>query len=168
LNDAAMKIRDAAPEDAPAACEVMRRSIAQLCSADHHDDPAILGRWLGNKTPEIFRSWIRPDNALLVAVDDGQILAVGCVNDTGEITLNYVSPDARFSGVSSVVLEALELRAMQWGHQQCTLTSTETARRFYLARGYSEDGPADGKFGMTSGYPMSKRLRVADLPRTDK
>jgi GNAT superfamily N-acetyltransferase len=162
-----MKIRDAVPEDAPA-CEVMWRSIAQLCSADHHDYPAILGRWLGNKTPEIFRSWIRPDNALLVAVDDGQILAAGCVNGTGEITLNYVSPDARFSGVSSVVLEALELRAMQWGHQRCTLTSTETARRFYLARGYSEDGPADGKFGMTSGYPMSKRLGVADLPRTDK
>lgn len=163
-----MKIRDAGLEDAPAACDVMQRSIAELCSADHHNDPAILGRWLANKTPEIFRSWIRPDNALLVAVDDGQILAVGCVNGTGEITLNYVSPDARFRGVSSALLEVLERRAMERGHQRCSLTSTETARRFYLARGYAEDGPADGKFGMTSGYPMSKRLRAADLPRTDK
>src|ERR1700733_14128188 len=70
LNDAAMKIRDAVPEDAPAACQVMRRSIAELCAADHHDDPAILQRWLSNKTPEVFRSWIKPENALLVAVDD--------------------------------------------------------------------------------------------------
>ena len=162
-----MKIRDAAPEDAPAACEVMRRSIAQLCSADHHNEPVVLGRWLGNKTPEIFRSWIRPDNALLVAVEDSQILAVGCVNDTGEITLNYVSPDARFRGVSSALLEVLERRAMERGHQKCTLTSTETARRFYLARGYSEDGPADHKFGTTSGYPMSKQL-TEDLPRPEK
>jgi GNAT superfamily N-acetyltransferase len=159
LNDAAMKIRDAVPEDAPAACEVMRRSIAELCSADHHNDPAILGRWLNNKTPEIFRSWIRPSNALLVATEDSHILAVGCVNETGEIILNYVSPDARFRGVSSALLEALELRAMARGHQKCTLKSTETARRFYLARGYSEGGSADGKFGTTSGYPMLKSLK---------
>ena len=129
-----MIIRDATPEDALTACEVMRRSIAELCSADHHHDPAVLRHWLGNKTPEIFPSWIRPDNALLVAVDDSHILAVGCVNITGDITLNYVSPAARFRGVSSVLLEALERRAMQWDHQRCTLTSTETARRFYLAR----------------------------------
>jgi hypothetical protein len=51
-----MHIRDAVPEDAAAACEVMRRSISELCSADHHDDPVILGRWLANKTPEIVAS----------------------------------------------------------------------------------------------------------------
>jgi hypothetical protein len=28
--------------------------------------PLILERWLSNKTAEIFRSWIRPDNSLLV------------------------------------------------------------------------------------------------------
>jgi hypothetical protein len=52
-----MRIRDAVPEDAVAACEVMRRSIAELYVADHHNDPAILERWL-DKTPEIFKSWI--------------------------------------------------------------------------------------------------------------
>jgi hypothetical protein len=98
-------------------------------------------------------------NALLVAVDDSHILAVGCVNETGEIILNYVSQDARFRSVSSALLEALELRAMARGHLKCTLKSTETARHFYLARGYCEDGPADRKFGMTSGYPMSKPLK---------
>ena len=153
-----MKIRHAVPEDGPAACDVMRRSITQLCVADHRNDPAVLGRWLANKTPEIFRSWIRPDNALLVAVEDDSILAVGCVTNSGEITLNYVSPDARFRGVSTALLRALEARAIEQGNERCTLKSTETARRFYLARGFAEDGPAGGKFGMSSGYPMSKRL----------
>jgi len=32
----------------------MRRSIAELCVADHRNDEAILSRWLGNKTPEVF------------------------------------------------------------------------------------------------------------------
>jgi GNAT superfamily N-acetyltransferase len=103
---------------------------------------------------------------LLVATEDSDILGVGCVNDTGKITLNYVSPDARFRGVSSALLEALERRAMARGYRRCTLKSTETARHFYLSRGYSEDGPADGKFGMTSGYPMSKPLK--GLPRPEK
>ena len=157
-----MKIRDAAPEDAAAACLVMRRSIAELCAADHGNDPAVLDRWLSNKTPEIFRSWIKPGNTLLVAVDSDCILAVGSVTDAGEITLNYVSPDARFRGVSDALLAALEDRARRRGNPRCTLSSTETARRFYLARGYSKDGPADGKFGTTSAYPMSKRLVVHD------
>jgi GNAT superfamily N-acetyltransferase len=155
-----MNIRNAASEDAPAACETMRRSIAELCVADHRNDPAILGRWLSNKTPETFKSWIRPGNSLLVAAENDNMLAVGNVTDTGEITLNYVSPDARFRGVSTALLGALEQRAMERGNKRCTLTSTETARRFYLARGYSEDGPADGKFGTASGYRMSKHLAV--------
>lgn len=121
VNDVAMKIRDAVPEDGAAACQTMRRSIAELCAADHRNDPVILERWLSNKTPEIFKSWIRPDNTLLVAVDDDRILAVGCVTDSGEITLNYVSPDARFRGVSNALLGALEARAVERGNKLCTL-----------------------------------------------
>jgi len=153
-----MKIRDAVPEDASAACEVMRRSIAELCVADHGNDPAVLQQWLRNKTPEIFCSWIRPGNSLRVVVENGEIMAVGCITDTGEITLNYVSPDVRFRGASSALLTNLESRAKEQGNEICTLESTETARRFYLARGYTERGPAGGKFGTTSGYPMFKRI----------
>jgi len=154
-----MEIRDAVPADAVAACEVLRRSISELCVADHHDDPLILARWLSNKTPEIIASWIaQPGNSVLVAVEDSAILAVGSVTDGGEITLNYVSPDARFRGVSRALLGALEARAMQRGNTRCNLVSTETAHRLYLSAGYREDGPPQGKFGTTGSYPMSKQL----------
>jgi GNAT superfamily N-acetyltransferase len=156
-----MIIRDAVSEDASAASQTMRRSIAELCAADHHNDPAILRRWLSNKTPEIFKTWIKSDNSLLVAVENNNILAVGCVTNTGEITLNYVSPDARFRGVSSALLTALEHRARERDNETCKLESTETARRFYLARGYSENGPTRTKFGTAGGYPMTKRLGIA-------
>jgi GNAT superfamily N-acetyltransferase len=156
--DGGMEIRDAVAGDAPAACQVMRRSITELCVADHNNDPAILARWLANKRPEIFKTWIKPTNALLVAVEGDAVLAVGCVTDVGEINVNYVSPDARFRGVSRAMLGALEERAVRWGHKACRLHSTETARRFYLAHGYVEEGPAAGKFGAASAYPMSKRL----------
>src|SRR5690348_8580871 len=115
-----MKIRDAVPEDAPAACEVIRRSIIELCAADHHNDPAILA------------SWIRqPGNSVLLAVEGNAVLAVGSATDEGEITLNYVSPEARFRGVSRAMIAALETRAGERGNERCLLVSTETARRFY-------------------------------------
>jgi GNAT superfamily N-acetyltransferase len=153
-----MEIRDAIPEDAPAACEVLRRSISELCGADHRNDPVILGRWLANKTPETVASWVRkPGNSVLVAVESDTILAVGCVTDAGEITLNYVSPDARFRGISRALLVALETRAQERGNKRCILLSTETAHRFYETAGYVVDGPPEGKFGTTSSYPMSKQ-----------
>jgi GNAT superfamily N-acetyltransferase len=158
-----MEIRDAVAEDAPAACQVLRWSITQLCAADHRNDPKILARWLRNKTPEIVASWIaQAGNSLLVAVEDGSILAVGLVTDEGKITLNYLSPDARFRGISRALLGALEVRAIERGNARCTLTSSETAHRFYLSAGYSEDGPPVRQFG-TLSYPMSKRLAVQNL-----
>jgi GNAT superfamily N-acetyltransferase len=154
-----MEIRDAVPADADAACEVLRRSITELCVADHRNDPAILVRWLANKTPEIVASWIaQPGNSVLVAVEGSGILAVGSVTDKGEITLNYVWPDARFRGISRALLAALETRARECGNARCVLLSTETARGFYHRAGYREDGPPQGKFGSTGSYPMSKPL----------
>ena len=87
------------------------------------------------------------------------------MTDGGEILLNYVSPDARFRGASDAVLAAMEARAADRGATRCTLTSTETARRFYRARGYEETGAPERKFGMDSGYPMAKLLPApAALP----
>ena len=58
-----MQIRDVVVADAPAACDALRRSIAELCGADHKGDPAILERWLANKTPGIVASWMtQPGN----------------------------------------------------------------------------------------------------------
>ena len=156
-----MLIRDATAADAPAACTVLIDSITQLCTADHHDNPDILQRWLANKTPENVASWaVAPGRSLLVAIADGAICAVGGVTHEGEITVNYVAPSARFRGVSSAMLAALEQRAIEQGATCCTLLSTETAHRFYLARGYTDQGPPVGKFGTAASYPMSKPLRA--------
>lgn len=154
-----VSIREAVADDSPAACQVLRRSITELCGADHGNDPEILRRWLANKTPVIVASWITsPDNSVLVAVEGHTIRAVGSVTDAGEITLCYVSPNARFRGVSRALLGAPESRAAERGNARCTLHSTLTARRFYRAAGYGEDGPPDGKFGARGGLPMSKQL----------
>jgi GNAT superfamily N-acetyltransferase len=157
-----MIIRDATATDAASACEAIRASITGLCFADHHQNPEILGRWLASKTPENVAAWAAAAAAsLLITVERDAVLAVGGVKDDGEITLNYVAPKARFRGVSSALLNALEVRAVERGAREFTLLSTETAHRFYLSRGYRDTAPSLGKFGMAVSYPMIKLLGSA-------
>lgn len=143
-----MEIRAAREGDAEAVCAVLRRSIVELCVPDHGGDAAMLGGWLANKTPENIRRWaVMPGGCLLVAEADGAVLGVGAANAAGEITLNYVSPDARFRGVSKAMLSALESWLRASGQVRATLTSTRTAHRFYLSAGYRDAGTPVGGAG---------------------
>jgi GNAT superfamily N-acetyltransferase len=158
IGAAKMETRDAAPEDAAAACHVLRESISRLCIADHGNDPVILNAWLANKTPEMVAAWATEKaNSLLLAVEGDAVLAVGSVTNAGEITLNDVAPEARFRGISRALLTALEARAVERGNSRCTLTSTETAHRFYQSAGCVDES-APTKFGTAGGYPMSKKI----------
>ncbi len=160
---APVQIREARLEDAAAACDVLRRSITELCAADHNNNPASIAGWLANKTPENVAAWISdPGNGVYVAINDARIDGIAAMNRTGRISLNYVSPDARFKGVSKALLAALERKARDVGLAQCTLESTRTALRFYRAAGYREQQgnatqtclPADAE----SCLPMVKNL----------
>ncbi|MGJ4888690.1 GNAT family N-acetyltransferase [Bradyrhizobium sp. HKCCYLRH3099] len=154
-----MMIRDATPDDAAAICAVLRASIIDLCAADHRGNPDILARWLANKTPETVAGWADGQGrSLLVAVEEGAILGAGGLAHPNEITLNYVSPQARFRGVSSALVAELERRAIAHGAHDIALLSTETAHRFYLARGYVDVGVPVGKFGTAASYSMRKTL----------
>lgn len=133
-------VRDATPADADDACAAVRRSISELCVADHGDDAAALAAWLANKTPENFAAWAeRPGLTLLVAICDDAVAGVAAMTASGRVTLNYVSPERRFRGVSKALMAALEARARACGLAETTLESSQTARRFYRALGYAPD-----------------------------
>jgi GNAT superfamily N-acetyltransferase len=152
-----MEIRRATADDAEAPCLVLRRSITELCAADHRGDAGTLAAWLANKTPESVQRWTGSQH-LFVAAERGEILGVAALAPTGEITLNYVSPDARFRGVSKALVARLEDEAGVLGLATITLSSTATARRFYAGCGYAEAGPPVPGFGITRGFPMAKRV----------
>jgi GNAT superfamily N-acetyltransferase len=155
----AMQIRPAKVEDAAEACEVLRRSITELCQIDHQDDPGTLGAWLSNKTIDNVRSWIAdPNTYVVIATEGAAIIGVGAVTSSGEIILNYVLPAARFRGVSKAILRWLEAKALELGNARCVLKSTETARRFYLSSGYVQQGSPTGSFARITCYPMVKQL----------
>lgn len=136
----AIKIRHASGADAEEAISVLRHSITELCLADHRNDPAALGDWLGNKTESAWLNWIaREDAAVLVAERDGRLLGVGMVAFSGEVLLNYVHPAARFTGVSKAMLAEMEATLRAQGVQYSRLESTVTALPFYQHFGYRAD-----------------------------
>jgi GNAT superfamily N-acetyltransferase len=159
-----MKVRRATVEDASEACAVMRRSIAELCHADHGGDEVFLGRWLSNKTVENVQSWI-PRTQFFVAEEAGQILGVAAMDNSGRVNLNYVSPDARFRGVSKALMAALEDSARALGLNECRLETSKTALRFYRSIGYADEGQTR-VFHLTgtTATVLTKKLRPADNP----
>lgn len=128
---------------------VLQASIRELCQDDHQNDPERLAEWADSKTPATIRSWLDGPGELWVIEDEGRIAAVGglgAVEGTeGLITLNYVSPDFRFRGLSSALLDHLEARLWALGARIARLEGTKTAMPFYLARGWQADDAPCGE-----------------------
>jgi GNAT superfamily N-acetyltransferase len=161
------RIRKANPQDADAACKVLRRSIEECCIEDHRGDEVILSSWLANKTPEFIRTWFNPPAYAVVAEQDGVIVGVALLGGSGVITLNYLLPEARFQGMGKAMLEALEEEADRRGLKELELSSTATAHPFYLRNGYVDTGKRSSMFGLSSPI-MMKPLEAGSVPQSSK
>ena len=158
-----MRVREATAADTEQVVTLLRRSIIELCTVDHQNDEAVLTDWLANKSPDGFSTWLRNDDLIkLVATSASTIAGFGMASAKGEVMLNYVSPDFRFRGVSSVILENLESTLRSLGLNEATLSSTETAHSIYLARGWADCGPPQEEDGMRN-FPMAKNLSDRSL-----
>jgi ribosomal protein S18 acetylase RimI-like enzyme len=159
-------IRKATVGDAAQACAVIRRSIIELCRLDYASDDALLARWLANKTDENVARSIAQSRHFLVADEDGTILGAASMSDAGKVLLNYVSPEARFRGVSKALMQALEEHAVAAGIAVCSLDSTQTALRFYQSLGYERTGVGDiHPVTRAPALALSKQLRPPGAPR---
>jgi GNAT superfamily N-acetyltransferase len=152
-------IRRADAEDAPGACETVRRSIAELCVEDHGGDPTTIAAWLANKTVRSVESWIAsPTNIAVVAATTVDIVGFALMSTAGRLAFLYVSPEARFQGVSKALMTFLEREASRLGIRHIRLESSATARQFYADRGFASSGGPSLAFGRVISYPMSKTL----------
>jgi len=132
-----LKIRCGADDDAEQAIDVIRRSIIELCESDHRNDSAEIAEWVRNKTEESWRKWVNSSlGVVLVAERGGQLVGVSMMDVEGSILLNYVHPDARYTGVSKGLMMTMETYAKNRGIGRCTIQSTKTALAFYERCGY--------------------------------
>jgi GNAT superfamily N-acetyltransferase len=153
------RVREARVEDAGAAVELVRASIEQLCIADHRNDPDTLARWLANKTPQSFRTWLaNPENYCVVATEGKELLGVGLLRRDGELVLFYLRPGTQRRGIGTSIYRVLEQQASNWGLRTLHLGSTLMAQSFYRAQGFRPTGPAQSVFGTLLAYPHEKTL----------
>ena len=154
-----MDIRAARLEDAEPAIDLVRRSIVELCREDHEGDALTLEGWLANKSVKNMRAWIgTPGSNVFIAERDGAMAGVGAFTGAGDVILLYVAPALRFSGVSTRLLARLEERARDIGLPRLRLTSSLTARRFFLARGYMEEEDEGDIFASDENCELTKEL----------
>ena len=154
-----MEIRQARVEDAEAALALVRRSIVELCREDHFGDRLTLEGWLANKSLKNMTAWIGMiDCTVVVAERDGALAGVAAFTGAGEVILLYVAPESRFTGVSKALLAECEERARKMRLPMLRLTSSVTARRFFLDRGYEMEEAEGDLFEPGEGSDMKKRL----------
>ncbi len=151
-------MRPAQTGDIAQMSRVLIASITALCAADHHNDPVKLAAWTRNKSAEGVAAMLaNPEMLTLVAEREGSVVAVGAVTRQGGVALNYVAPEARFTGISKALLVRLEAELVGLGFAEGHLEATATARRFYEKAGWVANGPqATGRH--VNGFPMRKRL----------
>lgn len=151
------EIRLAGPEDASDACRVLRRSIAECCTLDHRNDPAILQAWLGNKTPDNVASWISsPSNCMLVALRDGELVGVSLLTQAGKLSLCYLVPEAMHAGIGKAMLHGLEAQARAWGVSVLRLHGTASGRDFFARNGYVLAGKEKSCYGVDCDFFWKK------------
>ncbi len=152
-------VRNAESGDAQAAADLLRRSITELCAADHQNDPATLERWLRNKTPERFLEWLAsPENRVFAAIAGPALAGLGILGISGEIRLCYVLPGMNGRGVGTALLRAMEAEAREMKIERISLESSFTAMGFYKRRGWRPAGEPKPGFGVTMRYPLEKIL----------
>ncbi|WP_397542725.1 GNAT family N-acetyltransferase [Roseovarius salis] len=151
------EIRQARLDDADGISAVLIASIRELCLPDHNNDPAAIGAWIANKTPDQVRIWLEGAHGIRVATQDGEIASVGAISHDGRILLLYAAPRHAGRGHCKALLHSMEEELAALGHDEGRLVSTKAAHPFFLARGWQNEGPAV-EFFRTRGQPMRKRL----------
>jgi GNAT superfamily N-acetyltransferase len=157
-------IRQATPDDATAACALLRRSIEQGCAADHGQRPQVLEAWLSNKTTQNVLSWCAsPSNYVVVAEQAGQLAGMALLNQAGKLALCYVQPDLLRSGIGSALLTAVEAQARTWNISKLHMHSPASASGFFERHGYVNAGKDKACFGLECDF-LWKQLDAVEPP----
>jgi GNAT superfamily N-acetyltransferase len=159
-------IRTAEARDAAEIASLLKRSISEICGKDYPEASTGIDAWTANKTPENIGKWIQnPKQSMIVAEHEGTIHGVGLIGNDGEIYLCYVLPESIGKGYGNLIFERLVDIAREKGLTELTLSSTLTARQFYLSKGFRELGE-DVHHGEIRCVKMVKELIPSSVGAT--
>jgi GNAT superfamily N-acetyltransferase len=128
----------------------------------------VLNAWLENKNPETVASWFASSgNVAIVAVTGHAIVGLALLTRLGKISLFYVDPNQRKSGVGKTLLAHIEACAAELELDSLQIDSTISATAFYLRHGFMYVGTKKTRFGITS-IRLRKLLGTTGKPGHSK
>ena len=162
------KVRNANVSDSAQVCDVLRRSILEVCAPDYNNQ-SVIDEWLSNKTKGNVKSWIQSESTYSIVCTDERdiIVGFGLITLTGKILLNYLVPEALYKGNGKLMLQHMEKFALQAGLTQIYATSSITAKPFYERNGFIENGTPQLVGGIEGDFPLMKKLPPNESLNTD-
>ena len=152
------KVREAIPSDSAKACEVLRRSISEICS-HYYKNQSVIDEWLANKTESNVKKWIQSDKSYsIVCASNDLIVGFGAITLEGEVSLIYLVPEALHKGNGKLMLEAMEKRIISEGINEIHTVSSITAKPFYERNGYIKNGEPLLVGNIKGDFPLIKRV----------
>lgn len=153
------KVRVAKNNDSTQVCNVLRRSILEVC-APVYNNKSVIDEWLQNKTEDNISQWIQSESTYSVVCTDenNTIVGFGLTTLTGKILLIYLVPEALYKGNGKMMLEQMEKRLFKEGVDEIHTVSSIMAKAFYERNGFIQDGPPQLVGEIEGDFPLVKKL----------
>jgi putative acetyltransferase len=155
-------LRPFLPADAPLLAAIFRASIEELTEEDYSE--AQREAWMAAADDEQAFGGRLAQQLTLVGMIGGSPVGFASLKDGTVIDMLYVHPAAARSGVGSALCDALEKLAGARGAASLTVDASDTARDFFMARGYSPERRNMARRGdeWLGNTTMQKRLAAAE------
>lgn len=116
--------------------QLIIRSIIEICVADHKNQYVLIQDWISNKTPKNISTWINNNYAYIAISENYTVVGFIMMSKRGEILLNYILPGYVKRGIGKALLNKLIKIAKQSKIKELTVSSTITAKPFYIKNGF--------------------------------
>lgn len=135
MNNQPPNLRPFLPQDVKALRELFRASVEGLAAEDYDEEQR--EAWISQIDDEAAFSARLGQNLTILALQQAKIIGFASFKNNQFLDMLYVHPDFSGQGVGGYLLEAIEKLGAHRGVKKITLESSDTAKDFFIARGYS-------------------------------
>ena len=127
-------LRPFLPQDTPMLAEIFRSSVEGLTGEDY--GPAQQEAWAAIADDETAFTARLGKQLTLIATLEGSPVAFASLQDNKTIDMLYVHAAIAGQGIGTMLVDALEKLAAARGTPELSVDASDTAREFFLKRGY--------------------------------
>lgn len=128
-------LRPFLPQDVKAVSELFRASIEGLTAEDY--DERQREAWISGSNDATAFGARLAENLTILAFQQTTLVGFASFKNNQILDMLFVRPDFSGQGVGGYLLEAIEKLAAHRGVKKITLESSDTAKDFFIARGYA-------------------------------